>query len=289
MSPHSEIPQISLVVPVFDEEENLSILAREIAEGLKGFAYEVIFVDDGSTDGSLDVLCELRRQDDRRRIVRLAENRGQSAAFCAGFQAARAGVVVTLDADLQNDPADIPELLEALTDCDMVSGVRMKRRDGWLRRAASRIANRVRNAVVHDTVSDVGCSLKAYRSEFLRRLKMFDGMHRYLPALLELQGARIREIPVHHRPRRHGRSKYTIFRRLLQTLPDLLAVVWMRHRWIDDRLAAEVDANGDLLAPPVRSAAAGPGPGDDAAAAEELGVVSLATPTPAVASWEPGS
>lgn len=239
--PVSAQPEISLVIPVFNEEENLPVLADEIARALAGREYEVIFVDDGSRDGSLEVLKRLRGEDPRRRVIRLARNSGQSAAFDAGFRAARAPVVVTLDADLQNDPADIPRLLEALEDCDMVSGVRAKRRDSWARRAASRIANRVRNAVVHDSVTDVGCSLKAYRAELVKRLKMFDGMHRFLPALARMQGARIREIPVAHRPRIHGASKYTIFRRLRRTVPDLVAVRWMQSRWIDESAAEEIE------------------------------------------------
>ncbi len=233
-------PQISLVIPVFNEEENLETLAAEIAAALEGHEYEVVFVDDGSRDRSLEVLCVLRRADARLRVLRLGENRGQSAAFAAGFQAARGEIVVTLDADLQNDPADIPLLLAELEGCDLVSGVRARRHDTWTRRIASRIANRVRSAVVHDGVTDVGCSLKAYRTELVKRLKMFDGMHRFLPALVRLQGARIREVEVRHRPRRHGESKYTVGNRLFRTIRDLFAVRWMQSRWIDDRWAEEI-------------------------------------------------
>lgn len=234
-------PHISLVIPVFNEEENLETLAAEIAAALPGYEYEVVFVDDGSKDRSLEVLRVLRRADARIRIFHLGENRGQSAAFAAGFQAARGEVVVTLDADLQNDPADIPRLLAELEGCDLVSGVRAKRRDSWTRRVSSRIANRVRSAVVHDGVTDVGCSLKAYRAEYVKRLKMFDGMHRFLPALVRLQGARIREVPVGHRPRRHGESKYNLWNRLFRTIRDLIAVRWMQSRWIDERWAREIE------------------------------------------------
>ncbi len=235
-----DTPEISLVIPVYNEEENLPVLAAEIAAALEGRGYEVIFVDDGSVDRSLEVLRALAAEDPRRRVLRQAVNRGQSAAFDAGFRAARAPVVVTLDADLQNDPADIPRLVEALADCDMVSGVRAKRRDSRARRVASRIANRVRNAVVHDSVSDVGCSLKAYRADLVKRLKMFDGMHRFLPALVRMQGARIKEIPVNHRPRIHGESKYTIGSRAWRALFDLAAVRWMQSRWIDERAIEEL-------------------------------------------------
>lgn len=238
-------PELSLVIPVFDEEANLPLLASEIVDALGDGNYEVIFVDDGSTDRSPEILRQLRCEDPRRRVLSLARNSGQSAAFAAGFQAARAPVVVTLDADLQNDPRDIPRVVEALDGHDMVSGIRVDRRDSWRRRVASRVANRVRNALVHDTVSDVGCSLKAYRADFVKRLKMFDGLHRFLPALLALQGARIHEIPVSHRPRAHGESKYTIWSRLKRTVPDLLAVRWMQRRWIDERLVSEVDSPPD--------------------------------------------
>ncbi|HEX9732429.1 MAG TPA: glycosyltransferase family 2 protein [Thermoanaerobaculia bacterium] len=236
-----EAPEISLVIPVYDEAESLPILAAEIAEALAGRDHEVIFVDDGSRDGSLEVLRRLRREDRRRRVLHLERNSGQSAAFDAGFRAARAPIVVTLDADLQNDPADIPRLVAALAGCDMVSGVRVERRDRWSRRVASRIANRVRNAVVHDSVTDVGCSLKAYRAAVVRRLKMFDGLHRFLPALVEMQGGRVEEIPVRHRPRLHGASKYTIGRRLRRSLVDMAAVRWMQSRWIDEGRVEEID------------------------------------------------
>ena len=228
--PSPETPEISLVIPVYNEEENLPILAAEIAAALAGTAHEVIFVDDGSRDGSLEVLRRLRREDRRRRVLHLAQNSGQSAAFDAGFKAARAPVVVTLDADLQNDPADVPRLVAALAGCDMVSGVRTERHDRWSRRVASRIANRVRNAVVHDSVSDVGCSLK-----------VFGGLHRFRPALVELQGGRVVEIAGSHRPRLHGTSKYTIGGRLRRALADMAAVRWMQSRWIDERRVEEID------------------------------------------------
>ena len=235
-------PALSLVIPVFNEEENLPILRREIAAALDplGLDYETIFVDDGSRDGSLAVLRELAAADPRLRILRLVRNSGQSAALAVGFRAARGEVVITLDADLQNDPADIPTLLAALADCDVVSGVRLNRRDTWMRLASSRIANAVRNWATDEAVTDVGCSLKAYRSEFLHHLPIFTGMHRFLPTLVRWQGARVREVPVRHRPRLHGQAKYNISNRLWRALVDLMAVRWMRRRWIDHRLAEEI-------------------------------------------------
>jgi glycosyltransferase involved in cell wall biosynthesis len=234
--------QVSLVIPVYNEAESLPVLAAEVGAAMErlGRPYEVLFVDDGSTDGGAEVLAGLAAADPRVRVVRLAKNQGQSAALAAGFRRVRGEVVVTLDADLQNDPADIPRLLAALEGCDLVSGVRVERRDTWVRRFSSRIANRVRDAVIHDGITDVGCSLKAYRVEFLRDLPAFKGMHRFLPALAQLAGARAREIPVAHRPRRFGATKYGIGNRLFRALADLLAVAWMQKRWIDRRLEREV-------------------------------------------------
>jgi dolichol-phosphate mannosyltransferase len=236
------VPDLSLVVPVFNEEENLPPLAAEIRAALdsEGMSYEVLFVDDGSTDASPAVLRALAAADARLRVVRLRRNAGQSAALEAGFRHARGAVVVTLDADLQNDPADIPRLLAALPGWDLVTGVRVNRRDDWVRRASSRIANRVRNRLTHENVTDVGCTLKAFRAEYLRGLPMFTGMHRFLPTLVRLQGGRVTEMPVNHRPRLHGVPKYGIGNRLWRALADLFAVRWMQKRWIDRRLAEEI-------------------------------------------------
>jgi glycosyltransferase involved in cell wall biosynthesis len=246
---------LSLVVPLYNEEENLDELAREIGAALAplGLAYEVVWVDDGSTDGSLAVLLRLATADPRHRVLRHRRNAGQSAALAAGFRAARGAVVVTLDADLQNDPADVARLLAVLErGFDVVSGVRVARRDRWLRRISSRIANRVRNWATDEAITDVGCSLKAYRAEFLRQLPLFDGMHRFLPTLVRWQGARVTEVPVGHRPRRHGVAKYGVGNRLFRALADLMAVRWMRRRWIDPRNAEEVT--------PAGAARAGAGP-----------------------------
>ena len=239
------MPEISIVIPVCNEEENLPILAGEIRAALVGTgkSYEVLWVDDGSTDGSLAVLADLARQDPRARVLHFAKNAGQSAALAAGFRSARGEIVVTLDADLQNDPADIPRLLASLAEppgWDLVSGVRTKRRDSWLRRLSSRIANGVRNRATGERITDVGCSLKAYRAEYVKRVPMFTGMHRFLPTLVRLDGARVREVPVNHRPRLHGKTKYSIRNRLFRSLADLFAVRWMQRRWIDRRLREEI-------------------------------------------------
>ncbi|HEY4563702.1 MAG TPA: glycosyltransferase family 2 protein [Thermoanaerobaculia bacterium] len=237
-------PEISIVVPVYNEEENLPLLAAEIQGALRplGRPYEVIYVDDGSTDGSPGVLLELARQDPATRVIRQRRNSGQTAALDAGFRFARGAVVVTLDADLQNDPADIPRLLAAMDGgYDVVSGVRANRRDTWVRKASSRIANGVRNRLTHDHVTDVGCTLRACRIEYLRAVPLFTGMHRFLPTLLAMAGARKTEIPVNHRPRLHGQPKYGIGNRLWRALADLFAVRWMQKRWIDRRLSEEIN------------------------------------------------
>lgn len=254
----SPTPELSIVVPVYDEAESLPTLVDEVAAALAGGpSWELLLVDDGSRDDSPAVMARLRAAwPGRVRILRSPVNQGQSSALGAGFRAARAPIVATLDADLQNDPADIPRLLAALDTSpgapwDMVSGIRAERRDRWQRRVASRVANRVRNAVVGDSVSDVGCSLKVYRRRFLVGLPVFDGLHRFLPALLEVQGARITEIDVRHRPRLHGHSKYTISDRLWRGIYDLFGVRWLRHRFVDLSRVEEVPvlARGPEVAP----------------------------------------
>jgi glycosyltransferase involved in cell wall biosynthesis len=234
-------PDVSIVVPVYNEERSLPDLVREIAESMAsvGSIWEAVFVDDGSTDRSRQVLRELAMRDGRLRVAAMPRNSGQSAALAAGFRLARGRSVVTLDADLQNDPADIPRLLVALEGVAMVSGVRRNRRDDWLRRVSSRIANRVRSAALDDGVTDVGCSLKAYRAEYLRRIPAFNGFHRFLPALVQMAGGTVREIDVAHRPRVHGISKYGVGNRLWRGLADLAGVRWMRRRWVDPEAAIE--------------------------------------------------
>lgn len=242
------LPELSLVIPLFNEEENLPDLAREIRATLEpsGISYEVLFVDDGSTDRSAAVLLELAAADPRLRVLRHRRNAGQSAGLATGFAHARGRLVATLDADLQNDPADIPRLLAELErGFDAVSGVRVERHDSWVRKVSSRIANAVRNWATDERITDVGCSLKVYRREFLEHLPMFTGMHRFLPTLVRWNGARVGELPVRHRPRLHGVAKYGIGNRLFRALADLMAVRWMRRRWIDRRgLATEETRRG---------------------------------------------
>lgn len=236
-------PRLSIVIPLLNEAENLEPLAVELAAALDGleYGYEVLFVDDGSSDDSPAVLARLAAADDRLRVLRQPENRGQSAAFAAGFQHARGELIATLDADLQNDPADLPRMLAELDDCDVVCGVRTDRHDSFVRRASSRIANGVRNRLTGESITDVGCSLRVMRAAHARHVPLFDGMHRFLPTLLRLEGARIKEVPVSHRPRLRGESKYGIHNRLWRALADLFAVRWMQRRWIDRQAAVEVE------------------------------------------------
>lgn len=228
------LPYVSIVVPVFNEEENLVALSAEIhtiAAGL-GKPWEVLFVDDGSTDRSLKVIRELARNSPHVRYLAFARNCGQSAAFKAGFDAARGDVLVTMDADLQNDPADIPAMLALYEDGnDMVIGWRACRRDSLAKRWGSRLANKVRNGFTRESVRDTGCSLKIMRASMARRIPMFTGMHRFLPTLMKLQGAKVAEVAVNHRPRRYGVSKYGNWDRLKAGLLDLVAVRWMQSRW----------------------------------------------------------
>lgn len=227
-------PDLSLVIPIFNEAENLRLLCDEIERGLAGepWNYEILWVDDGSTDGGGQILEDLCREVECAQTLQLAQNSGQSVALIMGFRAAKAPIVVTLDADLQNDPADIPQVVRALDGYDLVSGIRAVRQDSWIRRISSRLANATRRFFLGDSIIDVGCSLKAYRREWLRELPALDGLHRFLPCVLEAQGARIRQLNVGHRPRLHGESKYGVHNRLWRGLYDLVGVRWLVKRWL---------------------------------------------------------
>lgn len=223
---------ISIVIPVYNEEENLKPLFDGIISAIQplGKSYEVIFIDDASTDKSLEVLKELADKFACLHIIKFAQNSGQSAAFDAGFKHAQGEIVVTLDADLQYDPRDIPNLLEKIKICDVVCGWRKNRQDPWLKLISTKIANSVRNKISGESIKDTGCSLKAFKKTFLINLKMYKGMHRFLPTLLKMQGAKVCEVEVKHFPRKFGRSKYNIRNRLWGSFLDLLAVTWMKKR-----------------------------------------------------------
>lgn len=225
---------LSVVIPVHNEIENLDPLLGELRVALDscGRAAEVVLVDDASTDGSAHRIREELRRDPRVRGVLMERRGGQSTALVAGISRARGRVIVTLDADLQNDPADLPRLLEALAGADVVSGIRTPRLDSRIRLLSSRIANAARRAMLGDTVTDIGCSFKAYRRETLVHMPPFVGVHRFLPALCQLRGARLVEVAVAHRPRRHGVSKYGVSNRLWRGIYDLIGVRWLKSRLI---------------------------------------------------------
>jgi glycosyltransferase involved in cell wall biosynthesis len=235
--------ELSLVIPAYNEQETIEECVRE-ADGVLarlGKPYEILVVDDGSTDGTFARVRALKGAVPALRAIRYNANRGQTTAMAAGFDNARGGIVVTIDADMQNDPADIPRLLERLGEYDVVCGVRQKRQDGFVRKASSVIANSVRNRLTHENIHDVGCTLRAFNAAYLRKVKLFEGMHRFLPTLLRLEGARIVEVPVRHRPRLKGRNKYGIGNRLFKGLRDLWAVRWMQSRYIHYRVEEEIE------------------------------------------------
>jgi glycosyltransferase involved in cell wall biosynthesis len=225
-------PILSVVVPVYDEESNLDPLWKSLRPVLEetGETFEVIFIDDGSRDESGRILDRLADGDPRVRVLHLDRNHGQSAAFDAGFRSARADWVVTMDADLQNDPRDIAALLSQRDRADAICGVRVRRHDSWIRRVSSRIANSVRNRITKDRITDTGCSLKVFRRDHILRVRSYRGFHRFLPTLLRMEGARVVEVPVRHHERHSGTSKYGIKNRMWSGLADCLAVRWMRSR-----------------------------------------------------------
>lgn len=245
MNPNPVPPQISVVLPVFNEAENLAPLLDEITGTLRGLGadFEVLAVDDASTDASVAVLEGLRARHPELRLLRHRRNYGQSAAYASGFARAQGEVVVTLDADGQNDPRDLPALLAALRPgVDCVTGIRSHRQDTWVKRLASRVANAYRNWITGDRVTDAGCTFRAIRRAALREVPVFNGMHRFLPTLLRWQGFTVEELPVNHRPRLRGRSKYGVGNRLWRGLRDCLAMRWYAARVIPaDRLLNEPD------------------------------------------------
>ena len=240
---------VSVVIPVYNEEESLPVLWPELKAVLDAerLDFEVLFVDDGSRDRSAEIIRGLRGADPRVRLVRLKANAGETAATDAGLRAARGRRIVTMDADLQNDPRDIPALLRHLEQWDAVTGWRVNRADGdsVVRRVSSRIANRVRNWISEDVIQDSGCTFRAFRRECLRGLVLYRGFHRFIPTLLKMNGYRVLEVPVRNRPRRFGRSKYGVLNRLFVATADLLVVRWMKSRAL--RYEVAEDLGGDLV------------------------------------------
>lgn len=226
--------ELSILIPAYNEDACIAAVVRETACVLHGLgrSFEIVVVDDGSSDWTPGRLNDLCTEVPEFRALRLATNSGQSAALQAAFRTARGRILVTLDADGQNDPSDIPALIDELATCDLCCGYRVHRQDVWSKRIGSRLANTVRNRVLRETIRDTGCTLKAFRAEWTAHLPLqFRGLHRFIPALLGMAGARISEIPVHHRPRAAGQSKYTNWGRLKESLWDLWALRWMQKRY----------------------------------------------------------
>ncbi len=224
---------VSVVVPLYNEEQSVAMLQRELADALTGVDYEIIFVDDGS---QVETVARIAA-DPRTRVLRFEKNAGQSAAIFAGLQAVRSEVAVLIDGDLQNDPADIPRLLAEISrGADLVCGYRAQRKDTLLKRITSRVANFVRSRFTRDRVRDTGCTLKAMRRDCIGALVPFKGMHRFIPALVKGAGYRLVEIPVNHRPRRFGQSKYGLGNRALRATIDMFGVRWLLSRRLNYKL-----------------------------------------------------
>ena len=224
---------VSVVVPLYNEEENVAILQRELTDALNGLDYEIIFVDDGSRDETVLRIVP----DPRVRVLRFEQNAGQSAAIFAGLQAVRSEVAILIDGDLQNDPADIRRLLAEISNgADLICGYRAQRKDTAVKRITSRVANFVRSRFTRDGVRDTGCTLKAMRRDCIAALVPFKGMHRFIPALVKGAGYRLVEIPVNHRPRRFGQSKYGLGNRAVRATIDMFGVRWLLSRRLNYKL-----------------------------------------------------
>jgi dolichol-phosphate mannosyltransferase len=234
-------PVYSVVIPLKNEAGNIVDLIHELEPVMYhlGQPWELICIDDGSTDGTRQVLSNLVLQKPYLRLIFFKKNYGQSSAFDAGFKTAQGDFVITLDGDGQNDPKDIPRLIELIRDCDLVCGIRLKRKDSFGKRLSSKLANFVRRCLYDDGVQDTGCSLKVYRKDCLAHIKMYHGMHRFLPALFKMEGFRIKQIPVNHRERLKGKSNYHFFNRSFNTIADLLAVRWMYKRHLRYQIEQE--------------------------------------------------
>jgi dolichol-phosphate mannosyltransferase len=228
--------QLSILVPVYNEQANVVPLAREVHAAMQqcDVDYEVVFIDDASTDGTWEEIAKANALDPRVRGLRHARNSGQSAALWTGIQSTTSPLIATLDGDLQNDPADFPMMLGALESCDFVCGVRAKRNDTWLRRVSSKVARKARKAVLKVDFSDTGCAMRVFRRAALKGLFPFNGLHRFMPVLVHALGAHTKEVPVNHRPRVAGVSKYGLNNRLWRGIADLLAIAWWQKRKIGE-------------------------------------------------------
>ena len=242
-----EAPYLSLVIPAYNEQENIPTLLARVDGALRqmGKPFEVLIVDDGSTDDTARLLEEGRRRYPWLRVLRMEKNAGQSAAFEAGFAVARGEVIATIDADLQNDPEEIPRLLPMLDGYDMVTGWRKERADTSFRRWQTKMANRIRNWLSDETIQDSASSLKLYKRHCVEGLKLFNGMHRFFPTLVKMRGYTVLETPVKHSPRFAGTAKYGLRNRAWRAFVDLMAVRWMKRRVLRYRVH-EVGVDADL-------------------------------------------
>lgn len=232
---------LSLVIPVYNEKDNLVPLTGKILDVMKGNidSFEIIYIDDGSDDGSSEILNELASQFDVVQVYHFTKNNGQTAAFAAGFAKAAGKLVIAMDADLQVDPKDIFKLIPYSKNYDVVCGIREKREDGFVKKISSKIGNGVRNWLTHESISDTGCPLKLFKNEVIKSFYLFEGMHRFLPTLAKMNGFSVIEVPVAHYPRQHGYSKYGIGNRMWKGLKDALAVRWMQKRNINYKFMNE--------------------------------------------------
>ena len=245
-------PILSICVPVYDEEENIPLLHDAICKACdaRQIRFELLLVDDGSRDGSWSQIEKVVAKDARVRGLKFKFNCGETAASDAGLRAARGKYAMTMDADLQNDPADIPAFLAALeTGVDCVCGTRVATRgkgDGFVKVASSRIANWVRNKLSDEQISDAGCTYRAFKRECVSKLKLYRGLHRFIPTLLKMEGYTVMEIPVTNNPRIHGESKYGVCNRLFKSFRDLLAIRWMKSRLLGYHIATELDRTPEV-------------------------------------------
>jgi len=241
-------PLYSVIIPLKNEGVNIIELVQELAPIMNGLnkPWELICINDGSTDHTQKVLENLQPTEYDLRIISFKKNYGQSSAFDVGFKEARGKIIITMDGDRQNDPKDIPQLLALIDNADLVCGIRSIRKDTFSKRWISKIANKVRNFICQDEVQDTGCSLKVYRKECLQKIKMFHGMHRFLPALFTIEGFRIQQTPVNHRERIKGKSNYNFFNRSFNTLADLLAVRWMKKRHLQYTIRSNLLKNKEI-------------------------------------------
>ena len=230
----SDAPYLSLVIPAYNEQENIPVLLERVGASLSqtGRPFEVLIVDDGSSDSTPQLLNDGMQKYPWLRVLRMAKNGGQSAAFEAGFKAARGEVIATIDADLQNDPEEIPRLLPMLDGYDMITGWRKDRHDTGFRRVQTKIANRIRNWLSDETIQDSASSLKLYKRHCVEGLKLFNGMHRFFPTLVKMRGYSVLETPVKHSQRYAGTAKYGLRNRAWRAFIDLLAVRWMKKRYL---------------------------------------------------------